>query len=195
VITVTFEDHTERFMELLETRAHLACRAAGRVLRDSFREQLLANQAPPHSRPGEIPHKYNGPRPGGWGDVGDYAVKNNNPGTGFAKEQSRPLAEYIRMTGSRRFVGGVKIGFARQGSHVVNRDQNYLIAWDRGIFVQPNADLVAKRRRQKKKLPRAGYVQRPWVRPVYDYVRDRMVAAASEAFVTGAIGGSGDVPF
>ena len=191
---VTFEDYSERFMELLQTRAHLACRAAGRVLRDSYREQLLANQAPPHSRPGEIPHKYNGPRPGGYGWAGDGSVKNNNPSTGFAKDQSRPLASYIRLTGSRRFVGGVKIGFARQNSHVVSRDQNYLIAWDQGVFVEPDPRLIAKRRSQKKRLPRGGFVSRPWVRPIFDYSRERMVAAAGQAFSTGATG-SGDVPF
>lgn len=204
-MNVTFTDHSEKIKKKAQFAARLACFSAAEVLRDAYRENLLRTQAPPHSEPDEIPHKYNGPLEDGWGwstngggglffdddlfsedpfaNQFDSEKKNNNPATGFAKTQTDFLATYIETSKEESDSLVVKIGFTSENSHVVDRSQNYLIEWDQGKYVE--------------KKDGEEFVQRPWIIPVYKQARKSMISAARSAIASFASAQSigGDVPF
>jgi hypothetical protein len=178
-------------MARLAQKANAACAAAASRLADSFRDRLLENQAPPHSAPGEIPHRYDGPRGDGY-NLG-FEFKNNNVGVGFSKDQTDFLASYIDSAPSSNGRGAV-VGFSKQGSHVTQRSQNYLIKWDQGLPIIPSEERVQRARRNKKKIPRPEVVERPWIEPIYKQSRQQMAKDAATAFLAaGEV--SGDVPF
>jgi hypothetical protein len=152
-------------------RVSNACVRAAEVLAVGYTEGLQASVAPPHSRPGQIPHAYMGYVQGGFGPVNDDTRINNTPLQGFAYDQQMYLSEYIRS--ARDGFGGV-VGFSP--SHVQSRFKNYLIGWDQG-------------RIEYTSVPR-----RPWIRPLYDQTKSRMIGAA-RAGLREAVAENTGVPF
>jgi hypothetical protein len=158
MFSVTFVNHSERVMDLLNRKLLACVRAAAVELGDSYKFGLQREYAPPHSRLGEIPHAYMGHKTGGYGPVlGADNTPNNTPESGFAAVQGDFLSSYIEGDASSAF-GSVDgwVGFSPQGSHVQSRLQNYLLKHDRN--------------------------GRPWVRPIFDRNRKNIASAAKTAF-------------
>lgn len=116
-VTVRIEDYSDAVKEAVNEMVNDLCVAAAESLAKNYREILSENTAPPHSAPGEIPHSYNGWKPGGYGPVNTGTEINNIPPF-FSSMQSAPLHKFISSDG-----GG--IGFT--DSHVTDRSQNYLL--------------------------------------------------------------------
>jgi hypothetical protein len=117
MLTVQFEDHTNEFLERMRERLVKTCVRAAEVLAEAYVTRLTINEAPPHSKKGEIPHAYFGWKVGGYGPTNDSGV--NNPG------QTDYLATYISYARSDNFNSiGAEVGFLP--SHV-DEGQNYLL--------------------------------------------------------------------
>jgi hypothetical protein len=161
-IAVRFEDHSAQIIEMIERKLRAGLGEAARVLGEEYQTALLAEDAPPHSKPGQIPHAYLGHKPGGFGPLNGPGEINNTTKFGFSSDQQDNLASYIHGTGTP---AGQRlqaiVGFS--DSHVTRRSQNYLIQWD-----QAEIQGSAKRR--------------PWVRPVYDKRKTQIVNAFKAGF-------------
>lgn len=155
MLTVQFVDNSEKIKELLNKKLLASVGKAAQILSDSYQTGLQASIAPPHSRPGQIPHAYMGHKPGGYGPVNGEGEPNNTPLQGFASTQSDFLSEYIDH-GSQEVFGDIEAFVGFRPSHVASRDMNYLIQHDQS--------------------------GRPWIRPLYDKNKDAMIAAAKDAF-------------
>lgn len=154
MLTVRFEEHRERFQDLLFRKLTAGCSAAATELSETYRKILLRNIAPPHSRAGQIPHAYLGHKTGGYGPKnGVEGSINNTPRQGFSNTQVTFLASYIDAAPGRN--GGAVVGFSP--SHVTTRQKNYLLGWDQG------------------RIDGAAVPMRPWVRPGYEIARPLMV--------------------
>ena len=151
--TVQFVDHSEAIGELLKRKVQAACVAAADSLHTEYGNILQATIAPPHSKPGEIPHAYLGHKIGGYGPVNKFLEANNQPKQGFASVQTRYLSSYIESSENASTNGAV-VGF--KPGHVVNRRMNYLIWHDQH--------------------------GRPWVRRGYEMSSMKMRTAAQSAF-------------
>jgi len=159
VLTVRFEDKREEFKALLARKVAAATAEAAKVLSDTYRE-ILSDPAPPHSRPGEIPHAYFGHKEGGWGPVNGRNQPNNTSKNGFNGTQITFLKNYIDS--SPESGGSAVVGFSP--SHVTSREKNYLLGWDQGrIDGQP-------------------VFQRPWVNPGFDMAIQKMRQFAAVEF-------------
>jgi hypothetical protein len=188
VANVTFEDRSKEFMQRLVQRANAACAAAAEELSDAYKVALSENEAPPHSSPGDIPHRYNGPARGGYDRTRRLTkffktpISKNNPyQVGFAGDQRTNLYTFIESSKGK---SGAVVGFSGKGSHVADRRFNYLIAYDIGADSCPNPLAVSITPDQR----------RPWVRPVFDKVRNSLAATAATFLLSGGES-SGDVPF
>ena len=121
MLTARFEDYSDEVGKMVARRLTVAIRAAAETLAQEYRDKLMRRQAPPHSRPGQIPYMFFGKEDG---------VPNNRPETGFSAEQDNFLASYI--SGGAEYVFGDVDGYVGfMPSHVTNRDQNYLLRHDR----------------------------------------------------------------
>ncbi len=161
MLTVRFEDNREAFKSLLLRKLSAATRAAAGVLAEEYKE-ILSDPAPPHSRPGQIPHAYYGHKEGGYGPVNGLYEPNNTPAQGFASTQVDFLKEYLDSSGERD--GSAVVGFAP--SHVTTREQNYLLGWDQG------------------RIEGTTVRERPWVMPGYQMAMEKMREFAAEQFRT-----------
>ena len=153
--TVRITDHTDEFLEQLKARIGRACEAAAGILADNYREALTATWSfqsptgPPHSRPGEVPHRYLGHRPGGY-RVHGYGQINNQGQTDF-------LANYMTsdsILSEQRSCVGFSQNHTRRGLRGWVPGTNYLISHDPMV---------------------AGI--RPWITPIYNDSRQEMVSA------------------
>ena len=160
-----------RIAARIAERVSNACVRAAEVLATEYTSGLQESVAPPHSRPGQIPHAYNGYVQGGFGPVNADTRVNNTPLQGFAYDQQMYLSEYIRS--ARDGFGGA-VGFSP--SHVQSRFKNYLIGWDQG-------------RIEYTSVPR-----RPWIRPLFDQAKSKMIGAA-RAGLREAVAQNSGVPF
>ncbi len=159
MLTVRFEDKREEFKALLARKVAAATAEAANVLADTYRE-ILSDPAPPHSRPGEIPHAYFGHKPGGWGPANGYNQPNNTSAQGFNGTQITFLKNYIDSGASSG--SSAVVGFSP--SHVTTREKNYLIGWDQGMI---NGDPV---------------LQRPWINPGFEMAKQKMRQFAAVEF-------------
>ena len=170
-VDVEFHDHTDRAMLEIRGRLSQLCADGALTLREEYHRRLTRKIAKPHSRPGQIPYAYNGPAPGQESAYEEPGVKNNRVETGFARDQTTYLADYLETDGGY-------IGFSRSG-HVANRSQNYLIGWDgedRSFTGIPG--------------------NRPWIGKVYRQSRAKMIAGMQSLLRSGKLGQkSDDVPF
>jgi hypothetical protein len=157
MLSVRFQDNREQIKEILRRKVSAACVEAANVLTESYVE-ILSTSAPPHSRPGEIPHAYNGHKEGGYRK--NLPLQPNNTAVhGFNGTQITFLKNYIDFA---RSSNGAVVGFSP--SHVNNREKNYLLGWDQGrIEGQP--------------VP-----IRPWVNPGYELAKEKMKQFASVEF-------------
>ena len=164
VLTARVVDHRVRIQEMLNAKIGAACKAAADRLADSYVAGLQAQQAPEHSVPGQIPFRYDGHKEGGFGPVHLPLQANNTPLSPqrYASVQSDFLATYIESGFGNN--NGSVVGFAP--SHVARRSQNYLLQWNDGT------------------TPEQPGVTRPWVKPIYDFAKQDMVADAVEALKT-----------
>lgn len=137
MLTVRFEEHSDRIAKVLSRKLLAAMDAAASELADSYRFGLQREIAPPHSRPGQIPHAFNEQPPSS--NTGQVDYLSSYIESGSAGEFNEPVG----------FVGFTP-------SHVVSRQENYLI----------DHDLQG----------------RPWVKPIYDQSKLNMVAVAKESF-------------
>ena len=160
-----------RIAARIAERVSNACVRAAEVLAEEYTIGLQRNTSPPHSKPGQIPHAYMGYIQGGFGPVNVDTDINNTVDQRFAYDQQMYLSEYIRA--ARDEIGGV-VGFSP--SHVQSRFKNYLIGWDQG-------------RIEYKSVP-----TRPWIRPLYDKAKSRMIGAA-RAGLREAVAQNSGVPF
>lgn len=160
-----------RISASIAERISNACVRAAEVLAVEYTRGLQESEAPPHSRPGQIPHAYMGYVQNGFGPVNEDTRINNTPLQGFAYDQQMYLSEYIRS--ARDEFGGV-VGFSP--SHVPSRFKNYLIGWDQG-------------RIEYTSVPR-----RPWILPLYEQAKARMIGAA-RAGLKEAVAENSGVPF
>ena len=186
-MSVTFEDRSGAFMQRLVEKANAACAAAAEELSEAYKRELSEIIAPPHSSPGNIPHAYDGPARGGYDRtktlsklLGVPITKNNPVEVGFAKTQTDRLYTYIQSGSSN---SGAVVGFAKGGSHVSNRQYNYLIAYDLGGDTCPNPLAVSITANQ----------QRPWIRPIFESVQESLADTVRSFLTAGEV--SGDVPF
>lgn len=221
MITFRIEDNSSDCIEELHRRVRLLLGSVAQELVQVYKNDSTGlgrawsyetPEGPPHSKPGEVPHHYNGPRTGGYTAPALPSPKNNAPGSGFAIEQQDFLYEFldhfVSEPGEPPEAG---VGFNLQTSahgapaHVVSRKQNYLINWDLGLIQpvtkRPAADETFDRKtgqiRKKRKTgrPRLRDYQstgeRPWVRPLYDEGLPQLQRAAAEAVASIQAGGTG----
>ena len=160
-----------RVAAIIAERISNACVRAAEALAVEYTKGLQESEAPPHSRPGQIPHAYMGYIQNGFGPVNEDTRINNTPLQGFAYDQQMYLSEYIRS--ARDEFGGV-VGFSP--SHVPSRFKNYLIGWDQG-------------RIEYTSVPR-----RPWILPLYEQAKSKMIDAA-RAGLKEAVADNSGVPF
>lgn len=178
-VEVEIKDHSDDVMLAVIQKSNLLCAEAAKILAANYRQYLTRNIAKPHSKVGRVPHAYDGPNARTKNELwatesADPSIKNNRPETGFAKEQTDFLANYIQASNGN-------IGFARDG-HVANRTQNYLIAHD------------GKDRTHKIQNGSGGI--RPWIVPIYERFKNRLVSQLGKLVRAGAfITSSSDVPF
>lgn len=220
MISIRIEDNTDSCLEELDRRIRVLLGAVADELVQVYKsssdglgavQSFATEDGPPHSKPGEIPHHYNGPAYGGYTAVAAGSTKNNAPGTGFAVDQQDFLYEFIDSFVSEPGTppeAGVGFNLQQSSSgapaHVVNRQKNYLIQWDRGAVLpskrQPSADETLDRRTgQIRKKRRAGRPRkisapqgvRPWVRPLYDGGVSQLRGAAIAAIESIQSGGGG----
>jgi hypothetical protein len=155
MLTAQVADHLPAILELIQRKTFAAVQSIAVELADDYKSDLQAVQAPEHSALGEIPHRYFGHRPGGYGPLfGDNEI-NNRPESGFASVQADYLASYIEGE-AVEFLGEIEgyVGFAP--SHVVTREQNYLLEHDQH--------------------------GRPWVDEILDRHKQEIAEAAADAF-------------
>ena len=139
MLTARFEDHSEEVSKMIAKRLALAIRETAETLAQEYRDKLMRRQAPPHSRPGQIPYMFFGQEGG---------VPNNRPETGFSSEQENFLASYI--WGGAEYVSGDVDGYVGfMPSHVTSRDKNYLLEhdkagrpWVKRIFESARGDMI-----------------------------------------------------
>ena len=139
MLTARYEDHSDRVIEMIAKRMTVAIRAAAETLAQEYRDKLMRRQAPPHSRPGQIPYMFFGQEGG---------IPNNRPETGFSSEQENFLATYI--DGGAEYVFGDVDGYVGfMPSHVTSRDKNYLLEhdqagrpWVKRIFESARGDMI-----------------------------------------------------
>ena len=150
-----FVDHSEAIKDLLYRKLRALVGAAAERLADDYKIALQRETAPPHSEKGQIPFRYLGHKPRGFGPLNGYGEINNTTSFGFSSNQTDYLATYIHgVSGAEgQKVLGL-VGFI--DSHVTRRDQNYLIWHDRN--------------------------GRPWVMPVYRKSKSAMISEAKAAF-------------
>jgi hypothetical protein len=162
-LAVSFADHSERINEILQRKIKAGMGASAVSLAEAYKDGLQAEQAPPHSEPGQVPHAYLGHRPGGYGPLlGENEIQNVTF-FGFSRDQSDNLSSYIEggSSGSGSTVQG-SVGFT--DSHVTTRSQNYLIGWDQGT------------------VPRFSGIVRPWIIPLYRKAKSVMISAFADKF-------------
>lgn len=221
MITFRIEDHSSDCLEELDRRVRLLLGSVAEELVRVYKNDSTGlgavwshetEDGPPHSSVGEVPHHYNGPLNSGYSAPAPGSFKNNAPGSGFAVEQQDFLFEfidhYVSEPGEPPEAG---VGFNLQTSangapaHVVSRNKNYLIQWDRGDIPQrtprPKADETFDRKtgqiRKKRKTGRPrvrdyqSTGQRPWVRPLYDEGLPDLKRAAADAVASIRAGGTG----
>lgn len=128
MLTAQVVDRSQQIMELLNRKLLALTNRACFELADAYKVGLQERDAPPHSEKGEIPHAYFGWKPGGFGPVYEDKGPNNRPPF-FASFQTDHLATYIEGSAEEVF-GEIEgyVGFAP--SHVVTREQNYLLYHD-----------------------------------------------------------------
>lgn len=154
MLNVRTVENTDGVMGLISLRLKRTLGAVAEELADIYRFQLQANEAPPHSGKGEIPHAYFGHKDGGWGPQFEPNTPNNRPESGFSAVQTDFLATYIESGVDDLFdFPEAYVGFAP--SHVTTRYQNYL------LFHDENG--------------------RPWVMPIYNRNRDYLAEVAVKA--------------
>ncbi len=154
MLTAQVVDRSQQIMELLNRKLLAAISRACFEIADDYKAELQVNQAPPHSSIGEIPHRYFGHRSGGYGPVFGENEPNNQP-PDFARVQTDYLSTYIEG-GAEDVFGEISgyVGFSP--SHVVTREQNYLLFHDQN--------------------------GRPWVIPIYERNKDGIVEYAIQSF-------------
>lgn len=154
MLTAQVVDRSQQIMELLRRKLLAMVNRACFELADSYKTGLQQKNAPPHSEKGEIPHAYFGYKPGGFGPVYEDGGPNNRPPF-FATVQTDHLATYIEGSAEEVF-GEIEgyIGFSP--SHVVTREQNYLLFHDQR--------------------------SRPWVKELYERDKQQIVDYAIESF-------------
>lgn len=160
MLSVRFQDNREQVKEILRRKVLAACVEAAGVLAETY-VSILGKEAPPHSRPGEIPHAYNGHKIGGYGPVNAILQANNTARQGFNGTQITFLKNYIDHSRSQN---GAVVGFSP--SHVNNREKNYLLGWDQG-------------RIDGEPVP-----MRPWVNPGFELAKEKMKQFAAVEFRT-----------
>ena len=141
MLTARYEDHSDRVIEMIAKRMAVAIRAAAETLAQEYKDKLMRQQAPPHSRPGQIPYMF-------FGQDNKLGVPYNRPETGFSSEQEDFLASYI--WGGAEYVFGDVDGYVGfMPSHVTSRDQNYLLEhdrrgrpWVKRIFESARGDMI-----------------------------------------------------
>lgn len=162
MLAVEFVDYSDRVNELLSRKLQAGMSAAAVTLAKDYRNGL-SEEAPPHSRPGQIPHAYLGHKPGGYGPLLGEGEIQNVTFFGFARDQSDYLSSYIHGGGS---VSGDSpkgvVGFAE--SHVADRRKNYLIQHDQGT------------------VPEYPGKRRPWIIPLYRTAKSDMISAFVSKF-------------
>ena len=123
MLTARVIDHRVRIQEMLNRKIGDACAVAAEVLAVAYKKALQETEAPPHSKPGEIPHAYLGWKPGGFRNANaDVPPYRNNPG------QVAFLSEYIDSAPTKKGDSAV-VGFL-QAPHIGGRDENYLLTFD-----------------------------------------------------------------
>lgn len=159
MLTGQVVDYSDRIFALLNRKLLAAIDRVSFELADDYKAGLQANDAPPHSDPGQIPHRYLGHKPNGYGPVFGENEINNRPEVGFSAVQADYLSSYIEGGSSQLFdtIEGF-IGFAP--SHVTRREQNYLIEYDQ---------------RQDEQ-------RRPWVKEIYTQSKPDLIDYAIESF-------------
>ncbi len=163
MLTVRFEDHSDRVIAMLNRKLAAAIGAAAEDLADSYKFRLQLDESPEHSAPGQIPHRYFGHARDGYGPVNEVNEPNNTPLQGFSGTQTDFLATYI--DGGADDVFGIVNGYVGfLPSHVTTRDQNYLLQWDQGT------------------IPGKFGIKRPWVREIYDINKSEISSEAKAAF-------------
>lgn len=117
---VMFVDYSEKVLELLNRKLEAGIRAAAIALADGFQAGLQANFAPPHSKPGQIPHAF-APDP-----------PKNTPLSGFARIQPPKdyLSNYIEGDAAGAAFDSVSGWVGFRNSHVNTRRINYLLNYD-----------------------------------------------------------------
>jgi hypothetical protein len=157
MLSVRFSDNREAVKAVLARKVMAACVEAASVLAETYVE-ILSDSAPPHSRPGEIPHAYNGHKEYGYRK--NLPLQPNNTAVwGFNGTQITFLKNYIDHSRSER---GAVVGFSP--SHVTTREKNYLLGWDQG------------------RIDGSPVPIRPWVNPGFELAKEKMKQFAAVEF-------------
>ena len=194
----TFAALVDRATERIRERVKSGCVAAAGALAEGYRDELLAIQSPPHSEPGEIPHKYDGPREGGWGwrDKQREMEFAGSPAIPFEADIGR-LGDVFGIDFDPFATGENLTDFYRKNNHPPRfskeqGDDEYLATFiqhvssaDGGsVGFSPEGSHVTMREQNYLIHHDQGTVpgdpngsRRPWIIPIYESSKPRMHAA------------------
>lgn len=192
--------------ERLQRRIQGACEAAASELSSQYKETLLAIQSPKHSEPGQIPHRYDGYREGGYfkgqanvgGDGGpefsDAEMQDIfniefdqstafNVGDGERPKNNTP-PEFSQVQGDDEFLATfITYGSTETGAVVgFTAENSHVTSRDQNYLIQHDQGTV----------PEYPGIERPWVDEIYDSAKTSMVDAFQQFLASGS---SSTVPF
>lgn len=195
------------FVEVVRRRIQGACETAANTLAASYREELLATEAPPHSEPGQIPHRYDGYKTGGYGDPNadfggesdgmDFddlseifniefdpaAMRSNNRGFGD-RVKNNTAPRFAKTQGDDEFLATfITYGSTETGGTVgFTSEGSHVAVREQNYLIHWDQGTV-------REFPG---VERPWVDEIYAMAKPQMIEAF-QAFLAG--GSMSTVPF
>ena len=206
----TLQAARAKLIERLQARMEGACVAAAGELAGRYRAELLHTQAPPHSQPGMIPHRYDGYREGGWGGSSRSDIGVDPGATPFSDAEMQDIFN-IEFDPSTSFENGEFAGRIKNNKppdfSKIQGDDEFLATFithgstDGGAVVGFTGENSHVTRREQNYLiqhdqgtvPAYPGVERPWVDEIYAIAKESMVDAFREYLATGSV--SDSVPF
>lgn len=206
----TLQAAQAKLIQRLQARMDGACVAAANELASRYRAELLQTQAPPHSEEGQIPHRYDGYREGGYAlttaqrqaggaggspfsgaDLGEMFGVEFDPATAFDfgqpgdREKNNTPPEFSKVQGDNEFLATFITHGSTAGGAVVGftGENSHVTTREQNYLIQHD----------QGKVPEYPGKERPWVDEIYAMAKESMVDAFREYLATGSV--SDSVPF
>lgn len=198
----------------IQKKVSAGCSAAAEVLADRYQQELLMEQAPPHSDPGQIPHKYDGIREGGYvapemrdewlastsgmpagmspGNIGDIFNVQFDPATTFqfdgqpqGRVKNNQAGEFAKTQGDDEFLATFIRSASTETGGVVG-----FTAEGSHVAHRDQNYLIQW---DQGEVPEFPGVERPWVDEIYSMAKPDMRDAFQQILAGG--GSTDSVPF